>query len=227
MLHIADSQGRIRTGFLLGPDKGDRKNFGAWVLVKKDNDVSDRAAALGQLEAAKKLLAASMCPGLGDLVKHSGRQFIEEFLHPEIGAAHQLLKSGSPQRAVREAFSKLEQYVKEKANFANQNLNMVDLMANAFEPGKPVEPGKPGKPEKPAKEPGPLSNGSDPPGGQFDSSERSRMQDLFKGSLYIRNIYEHKPPPTTVSDAVMLLMMATYFYRLVDSQAEKRARAAL
>lgn len=224
MLHIADSQGRMRTGFLLGPNTGDRKNFGAWVLVKKDKDVPDEATAVGQLEIAKKLLAASMCPGLGELVKYSGGQFIEEFLHSAIASAHQLLKSGYPQGAVKEAFGKLEQYVKEKATVIDQNwssftnLNMVDLMANAFEPGRPAEGGKP------AKKPGPLSNSSDPPQGQFESSSRSRMQDLFKGSLYIRNSYAHSdPPPTTVSDAVVLLMMANYFFGLVDSQVKKRA----
>ena len=207
MLHIANTQDRIRTGFLLGPTEGDRKNFGAWVLVRKDGAVPDRATALDKLEAAKSELAASMCPGLGELVKHSGGQFIEEYLHPAIATAHQLLKSGDPQGAVTAAFSSLEPYVRTKAKNTNPKLNLLDLMITAFKPGKD----------------GPLSNGKDTEKDINESSEQHRMQDLFKGSLYIRNIYQHKPPTTSVSDAVILLMVATYFYRLVDSQAMKRA----
>ena len=208
MLHAADSQSRMRTGFLLGPTEGDRKNFGAWVLVRKNDAVPDLTAAHKHLEAAKQVLATSMCPGLGDLVKYSGGKFIEEFLHPEIKTALQLVNRGDPKVGVQTAFVGLEQYVSNASGITITNLPLLHLMENAFAPGA-----------------GPLCDGPFPPGDKRESSKQSRMRDLFTGSVYLRNIYGHTPPTTSVSDAVVLLMVATYFYRLVDAQATKRGRS--
>jgi len=205
MLHSADSQGRMRTGFLLGPTKGDRKNFGAWVLVRKDSTVPDLTAAQDQLEAAKRHLAISMCPGLGDLVNYSDGQFLEGLLHPALQPAVALLKNAKTEAAVGSAFVQLEDYVSEASGVSG--LPLLNLMEKVFKPGD-----------------GKLSNGTFRPGNRLESSTQSRMQDLFTGSLYIRNLYGHRPPKTSFAEAVTLLMFATYLYRLVDRQAVKRGR---
>lgn len=205
MLHSTDSQGTMKTGFLLGPTKGDRKNFGAWVLVRKDSTVPNLAAARGHLEAAKRHLAISMCPGLGEMVKYSDGQFIEQFLHPALQPAFALLKSADAKGAVGEAFSRLEHYVSSASGVSG--VSLLDLMLMVFKPGS-----------------GELSNGTSPQGNWFESSSQARMRDLFTGSLYVRNLYEHNPPKTSFAEAVGLLMLATYLYGLVDAQVVKRGK---
>ena len=208
MLHIADPQGRMRTGFLLGPDQGDRKNFGAWVMVRKDQPEADWPAAANDLEAAKRLLASSLCPGLGDLIGYADGRFIESLLHGKVRPGLQLLNSGDVVGAVSQAFGQLVTYVRDRAGL-DPKLDMLNVMKKAFE----LYHGK-------------LSNGPIRPGqNKFaEDSEQHRMCDLFKGSLYVRNLYAHNPPSTSVTEAVNLLLIASYLYTLVDRQAAKRGR---
>jgi hypothetical protein len=203
MLHVANSQDRVRTGFLLGRTQDDRKNFGAWVLVRKNKDVATLDIAHQHLEKAKSSLASDMCPGLSDLVTYSNGKFIGSFLHNKLSPAFSNLRDGDLIEAVRGAFGGLEAYVREKSGVAVEN--MLDMMTSAFRPFS-----------------GKLSNGN-LKRTRAESSEQERMQDLFTGSLYVRNLYAHKDPPKLkVDGAVKLLILASYFYELVDSQAEKR-----
>ena len=71
---------------------------------------------------------------------------------------------------------------------------------------------------------GVLSNGPNPQGDHLESSTQLRMRDLFTGSPYVRNLYGHSPPKTSFDEAVTLLMLARYLYRLVDSQLVKRGK---
>jgi len=167
--------------------------------------VPDLDTAKGHLEVAKKNLAISMCPGSGELVKYSEGQFIEGFLHPALRPAFALFRIGDTKAAVSTAFFQREHYVSIASGISQ--LPLLHLMQTVFKPGDGV-----------------LSNGPNPQGDHLESSTQSRMRDLFTGSPYVRNLYGHSPPKTSFDEAVTLLMLARYLYRLVDSQLVKRGK---
>jgi len=167
--------------------------------------VPDLDTAKGHLEVAKKNLAITMCPGSGELVKYSEGQFIEGFLHPALRPAFALFRIGDTKAAVSTAFFQREHYVSIASGISQ--LPLLHLMQTVFKPGDGV-----------------LSNGPNPQGDHLESSTQLRMRDLFTGSPYVRNLYGHSPPKTSFDEAVTLLMLARYLYRLVDSQLVKRGK---
>ncbi len=138
-------------------------------------------------------------------MNYSDGQFLEDFLHPALQPAFSLLKNAKTEAAVSAAFVQLDHYVSAASGVSG--LPLLNLMEKVFKPGD-----------------GELSNGALPPGNWLESPTQSRMQDLFTGSLYIRNLYGPRPPKTSCAEAMALLMFATYLYRLVDRQAVKRGR---
>ena len=196
ILHETDSQGEIRTGFLLGSDKQGRENYGAWVLVKKG--VKDPEQAI---DAAKERLALNMCPGLGDLIVLSKGQFMGKFLHPEIGkSALALFENATPLQAVNTVLTDLQNYIQKASGL---NLSGAALMKQAFAVGS-----------------GPLSDGQ-----VLDKTHKSNQEyllELFLGSLFFRNKYIKEFPQLTTEDAIPLLMFCSLLYKMVDQQRQIR-----
>jgi hypothetical protein len=158
------------------------------------------------IEQAKRRLALDMCPGLGDLIELSDGQFLAKFLHPEIQkSALSDLRQRRRRSAVRNAFQELITHVQTVSGLPS-SLSPGDLMTAAFEPKK-----------------GKLSNGkiSNQQASNFEFGKQLNMQQLFQGSLYIRNLYVHDIPAPKFSEAVQLLMLASYLFGVVDEQRAK------
>jgi hypothetical protein len=208
ILHNTDSQGEIKTGFLLGPDTELRKNYGAWILVKKSAGNHEQLVA-----EAKKRLALDMCPGLGDLVELSNGQFMRRFLHPEIATtALQLLIADKHLEAVRAVSGSLRDHLRKIIGSASDG---GPLIKEAFR----VQTGK-------------LSNGRfvHPPGSlkrDREEATQGHMLELFLGSLYIRNLHEHSSPLITTENVLRILMIFSYLLYIIDEQHAKQSTSTL
>lgn len=191
ILHNMDTQGEVRAGFLLGPDTNDRKNYGAWILVKAD--ANDREELISK---AKRHFSLNMCPGLGELIELSNGQFLRGFLHPEIvNAALPLLAQSKSREAVHVVFTELQNYIQKASGLS---VTGAPLMKQAFAPEK-----------------GPLSREIK---SNQEKTNQEYMRELFLGSLLIRNEYIKEFPSTTIKDALPLLMFASVLYKIVDQQ---------
>jgi len=185
-----DQNGDKLLGFLLGTSEKRRAvNYGAWVVAR------DKAA----LEAAKGELA-DLCPGLMEIVFHVKGTSLSDILHPDIfKKVWKPLEQKNFDQAVREAFIRVEEKVRDSAFPGRKDLFGTTLMKEAFGASGPFT------------EPFPRGQA---------------LREIFTGATVLfRNPAAHGSLGLDLVSAIEQVMIASHLCRIVDGKSTPPGRA--